>query len=248
LSAAQLGSRGPIDFRRVSNALASSCNLGSRAEPPTSANANPCRGVARREVKSRERVLGDSEIPKFWNAFTNAGEAGIALKVLLLTAQRPGEITAMRREHIADNWWTLPGDTAPALGWPGTKNGEPNRIFLPAPVRELISAGENSSAEGAVFAKGLRLPAAMRKICEDLGVERATPHDLRRTCATLLARLRVGGDVADRILNHKDRTVRSTYDRYSREVEIKRAMERTPAHILALAERRPDGVVIRAFN
>jgi len=30
---------------------------------------NPCSLVERNETKSRERVLSDSEIPKFWKAF-----------------------------------------------------------------------------------------------------------------------------------------------------------------------------------
>jgi hypothetical protein len=31
--------------------------------------ANPCKQVPRNETRSRERVLSESEIPKFWNAF-----------------------------------------------------------------------------------------------------------------------------------------------------------------------------------
>ena len=52
--------------------------------------------------------------------------------MILLTGQRPGEVTHMRREHIEDGWWTLPGAPVPALGWPGTKNGETHRVWLPA--------------------------------------------------------------------------------------------------------------------
>ena len=35
--------------------------------------ANPCRGVERNATRSRERVLSDSEVPKFWTAFDDAG-------------------------------------------------------------------------------------------------------------------------------------------------------------------------------
>ena len=74
--------------------------------------------------------MSDSEIPKFWAAFDDAGlMQGTALKMILLTGQRPGEVTHMRREHIEDGWWTMPGEPVPALGWPGTKNGEtPSRL------------------------------------------------------------------------------------------------------------------------
>ena len=32
-----------------------------------------------------------------------------ALKLILLTGQRPGEVAAMQREHIVDGWWQMPG-------------------------------------------------------------------------------------------------------------------------------------------
>jgi integrase len=64
---------------------------------------NPYALVERNETKSRERVLSDSEIPTFWRAFDDAGlGASTALKMILLTGQRPGEVAHMRREHIVD--------------------------------------------------------------------------------------------------------------------------------------------------
>ena len=70
---------------------------------------NPCRGVERNATVSRERVLSDTEVPLFWQAFGDAGLPGMALRVLLLTGQRPGEVTRMRHDQITDGWWTLPG-------------------------------------------------------------------------------------------------------------------------------------------
>ena len=53
---------------------------------------NPCRGVDRNATRSRERVLSDSELPRFWSAFDNAGlVVSTALKMILLSGQRPGE-------------------------------------------------------------------------------------------------------------------------------------------------------------
>ena len=102
--------------------------------------ANPCRElIARNAVRSRKRVLADSELPQFWAAFDDAGlAAGNALKTILLSGQRPGEVACMRREHIKDGWWELPGDPIKTLGWPGTKNGESHRVWLPAPVQALL--------------------------------------------------------------------------------------------------------------
>jgi len=85
--------------------------------------ANPCHGVPKHETRSRERVLSDSEIPRFWAEFDPA------LKLILLTGQRPGEVTHMPREHIRDGWWEMPGGPVPALGWKGTKNGASHRVW-----------------------------------------------------------------------------------------------------------------------
>src|SRR5262249_16809725 len=92
---------------------------------------NPCQGIERNKVSSRERGLSDSELPLFWNALDQAGLAGKALKLILLTGQRPGEVRQMRCEHVVDGWWEMLGKPVAALGWPGTKNAENHRVWLP---------------------------------------------------------------------------------------------------------------------
>jgi integrase len=110
---------------------------------------NPCAKVERNDTKARERVLSDSEIPKFWQAFDDAGLVrSTALKMILLTGQRPGEVANMRREHIVDGWWQMPGEPVPELKWPGTKNGESHRVWLPKAALKLL---ELMDGEGFVF-------------------------------------------------------------------------------------------------
>jgi integrase len=206
---------------------------------------NPCKLVARNPVKSRERVLSDSEIPKFWSAFDDAGLiAGTALKMILLTGQRPGEVAHMRREHIKDGWWELPGAPVPSLGWPGTKNAQAHRVWLPVPARALMAqfAGEYA---GLVLA-GPRggpvagLDGAMRAICAKLGAERATPHDLRRTFSTTVTSLGFGRDALNRVTNHREGGIASVYDRHGYAEENKRVMEAVAARIMAVVEGRAE--------
>jgi integrase len=162
--------------------------------------ANPCAKVERNEVRSRERVLSDGELPRFWAAFGAAGLVkSSALKIILLTGQRPGEVAHMRSEHIVDGWWELPGAPIPQLGWPGTKNGASHRVWLPAPALALLAELDVKSA-GFVWRRPVSgLDEAMRKVCSSLGVERATPHDLRRTHGSAITRygLRPGCDEQD---------------------------------------------------
>jgi integrase len=210
--------------------------------------ANPCKLVARNPVRSRERVLGDSELPRFWQAFSEVddGVVGAALKTILLTGQRPGEVAHMRREHIADGWWTMPGEPVPSLSWPGTKNAQAHRVRLSAPVQALIGEGTT----GFVFAGPrkravAKLDAAMRSISAKLKAERATPHDLRRTFSTTVTGLGFGRDALNRVTNHREGGIASVYDRFGYAEENKRVMESTAARIMTLADgRADDGKVI----
>jgi integrase len=99
---------------------------------------NPFSHIERNKVVSRERVLFADELPRFWAEFDKAGLAGKALKLILLTGQRPGEVMRLRREHIRDGWWDMPGVPMPTLGWPGTKNSQAHRVWLPRPVWGLF--------------------------------------------------------------------------------------------------------------
>jgi integrase len=199
---------------------------------------NPCLGIKRNEMDSRERVLSDSEIALFWPHLSRP------LRVLLLVGQRPGEVGAMRREHVKDGWWEMPGAPVPALGWPGTKNGQNHRVWLPHAAREIVGEG----GVGRVFAR-VELDAEMRMICTRLGVgEKATPHDLRRSHGTMITKLEFGRDAMNRIQNHVEGGITDVYDRHRYEVENKRVMETVAEHILAIAEgRRAGGEVVRGL-
>jgi integrase len=198
-------------------------------------------------------VLSDSELSLFWAAFSSVGLiAGCALKTILLTGQRPGEVAHMRREHLVGDWWELPGAPVEALGWPGTKNGESHRVWLPQPVRAILAELDpltGWAAGGFVFASErggpiTRLDAAMRDICGKLEVERATPHDLRRTHGSTITALGFGRDAMNRIQNHRDGGIASVYDRHGYAEETKRVMEAVASKIMALVEGVPDDKVV----
>ena len=205
---------------------------------------NPCFKIKDNQCNSRDRILSNSEVKLFWDAFGKTADPmeGVALKVLLLTGQRSGEVLRMRREHITDGWWDLPGQPVAALGWLGTKNKRNHRVWLPRVVQELIQDLNPEAKTGFVF-HGKRggelekLDGTMRAICTDLTItNQVKPHDLRRTHGSTITDLGFGTEAMDRIQNHMRKSkVTRTYDRTDYRRHDKQIMEATAARLLALA-------------
>jgi integrase len=190
--------------------------------------ANPCARIARHEARSRERVLADGELRSIWHEFDPA------LKLILLTGQRPGEVFSMRRQDIVDGFWHLSGQPTEDGSWPGTKNSRDHRVWLSEPALGLVEAH---------LADRLRRRSEerLRKLWTRLGIEKVRPHDLRRTCLTTITRLGFSRDAMDRISNHRGGGVRDTYDRYGYENEDRAIMAAVARHIVSIVEGRTEG-------
>lgn len=226
----------PITYNQV---LASASAIFTWAIKEELVKVNPCVGIDRNKPAKRERILSDGEIAKFWTEFENIGLVeGSALKMILLSGQRPGEVSHLRSEHIVDGWWAMPGEPVASLKWPGTKNHQGHRVWLPPAAQKII---ENLGTIGMVFA-GSRGPAItgldkdMRDICRKLKVERATPHDLRRTHGSTITALGFGRDAMNRIQNHREGGIADVYDRHQYAVENKKIMEVVASRIMSLIE------------
>jgi integrase len=191
---------------------------------------NPARGIESNPTTSRARVLSDGELKILWPRFDPA------LKLLLFTGQRPGEVANMRRQDIRDGWWHLPG--ASAEDWCGTKNSRDHRVWLSEPALALVDAH-------VADRRRRRSQDLLRRLCAESGIEPARPHDLRRTCLTVITRLGFSRDAMDRISNHKDGRVRDVYDRHGYEREDRAIMDAVGRHITAIVEGRAEDNVVR---
>ncbi len=83
---------------------------------------------------SRERTLTESEIKTLYEKIDSAAmsfEIQSALKLVLLTAQRPGEVSGIHTNEIDGNWWTIPAERS--------KNGKEHRVYLTATSLILIA-------------------------------------------------------------------------------------------------------------
>jgi integrase len=72
--------------------------------------------------------------------FNSLLEVRRALKLVLVTAQRPGEVIGMHGSEIDGRWWTVPTGRA--------KNKKAHRVYLTDLALELIG---DTAGEGYVF-------------------------------------------------------------------------------------------------
>jgi integrase len=90
---------------------------------------------------SESRFLTDDELPHIWAAANKLGyPCGDALKLMLLTGQRRGDVSAMQFKHI--DWkkgtWTQPAWINRALGQGGNKARRQHYLVLPPQAVELL--------------------------------------------------------------------------------------------------------------
>jgi integrase len=213
--------------------------------------SNPCKGIPRNATTNRDRVLSNSEIAPFWQALEKGNPIkAAALKMILLTVQRPGEVRHMRHEHIRDCWWDMPGNPAPVLGWPGTKNGKNHRVWLPPPAQAIIAEiSEEGLGAGFVFpsARGrpiFDLHKLATEVCNKLCIEPVRPHDLRRTHGSTITALGFARDALNRIQNHIEGGIADVYDQHKYADENQRIMEAVAARIMSLVQRRDDANMV----
>ena len=68
-------------------------------------------------------------------------------------------------------------------------------------------------------------------------------HDLRRTCGTGMAKLKVQRIVISQVLNHAEGGVTRLYDRHSYLDEKRHALDAWERHVETLVRPQPDNVV-----
>jgi integrase len=125
------------------------------------------------------------------------------------------------------------------------KNGSAHIVPLsPLAVELFEEAIERAGATDLIFQNaatrrsitGHAVAKAMNRTLEHFGLEDVTPHDLRRTAATGMAKLGISRLVIDKVLNHvsADRsTIAGVYDRHAYQAEKRHALESWASHLSA---------------
>ena len=224
--------------------------------------ASPAAAVKRpsKEMK-RDRVLTDVEIRAIWEAAGELRAFGRAFRFMLATGQRRSEVGEMTWREIdgARKAWMLSRDRTKA-----DRAHEISLSDLaPSIIEECPRIGQfvfstgrsvpgrtGSAADARPISGWSKAKATLDKLAlvqarafaQERGEEPPTEfgewhlHDLRRTCATNLARLGVDRVVISKILNHSEGGVTAIYDRHRYDAEQRRALDAWSERLQAIVD------------
>lgn len=214
----------------------------------------------------RDRILSDDELRRLLRSVLPASnltdKAKAAVRILLSTAARVGELMTAKREHIdlEKREWYLPV----------TKNGKPHTIqlsdFAAEAMRDVLGQYDHPvwlfpdrTGNAHVCEKTLTKQIGDRQregkepmvgrsknaTCLTLEGGRWTPHDLRRTAATVMGELGVRPDVIEKCLNHTDENrIKRTYQRQVMAPERKAAFDALGARLELLENEQAENVIL----
>lgn len=233
-------------------------------------SVNVCADIKKKSVggveKGRDRNLSFKEIKAFWlnvEKFPTHKSVPIALKILLITAQRRGEIATAEWSHLDledKKVWTIPAansknskehyvplsPTAVELFKRLKALSGTSRFVMPSPqaieVSNAASEIENRRV-GKVSPEALdkhfterAITKAVERHASEIGIAHWTPHDLRRTASTQLAKLGVMPHVKEKILNHALPPMMAVYDHHDYMDERREALHQLAVKVLGIVE------------
>lgn len=252
----RITARAPIMANRI-------CNLGFQAftfaVSRDLTQSNPFVGVVRPggDEQPRERRLNADEVSAFWRALDSektemSQPVRLALKLILVTAQRPGEVAGAAWSEIAGSVWTIPAERS--------KNERAHQVPLSSLALEILEelrelAKDRPHVLPSVHSK-LKPgePLSQRALSRGLhnnieggklfGCEPYTPHDLRRTAASMMTALGIPRLHVSKVLNHTDQDITGqVYDQHDYFAEKKRALATWADHLAAVVAGKRKKVV-----
>ncbi len=223
---------------------------------------NPATGIeAPADETSRDRVLDEAEIAKLWPALDDLGYPfGPAVKLMILTGARRGEVSGMTWGEIRDGMWHLPAERS--------KNKLPHLVPLSTAAQKIIADLPRVDDAEHVFTTGYARAVdsetgerttdspikswarQKEKLDEISGVSRWRFHDIRRTLVTgMNEKLKIEPHVIEAVVNHVSGAAKSgiagVYNRATYLSQRTAALEAWGRYVLGLVgEASEDTVVV----
>ena len=187
--------------------------------------------------RARDRVLAPAEVRRLIKACRDEPYPfGPYTLMLLITAQRRGEVANMRWSEIdlKDKVWKIPGERS--------KNGKPHLVPLSPLALTVLRDIPRFEQCDLVFTTTRTTPiSGITKMVTRLqGASETTNwrlHDLRRTAASEMAKIGVAPHVVEKILNHISGIVSgiaAVYNTYGYDAEKRQALTAWAAFIKKL--------------
>jgi Phage integrase family/Arm DNA-binding domain len=213
------------------------------------------KGMLKRELKPRDRILDDSELRLIWTvAREHRNPYDYLIQFILLTATRLREASDMNRAELNGDGseWTIPAARY--------KTKLDHLVPLSSAARNLLAEMPTIGSKGWVFTTTGATPisgfskykaAFDRRVFELHKRENPdaaplanwTTHDLRRSGRTLMAQAKVNADHAERALGHVIGGIRGTYDRHAYAAEKLAVFEALAAQIERIVSGKKASVV-----
>lgn len=169
---------------------------------PRYLDVSPCVGIKAEPQRSRDRVLTDDELITIWGY--DAPPYSDILTLCLLTGQRVGEVKQFAPGWLKDDTITIPAQVA--------KNNRDSTFPFNLLTAHYLHRYLNRTSNLSSFSR------EKRKIDAKYPLPHWTVHDLRRTFATIHARIGTPVHVVEALLNHRSGTVSGVaaiYNRYT---------------------------------
>ena len=200
--------------------------------------SNPAKGIERNKEYHRRRYLSGDELVRLTKALAEYSErqAADAIRLLLLTGARKGEVLSMRWEDVADGIWSKPPSS--------TKQREHHQVPLSAPALQLLAAIRKRQQPRAEFvfpsdgACGhlVELKTSWRQIIRTARVEGLRVHDLRHSYASQLVSGGASLPLIGALLGHSNPLTTARYAHLFND-PLRQATEKVGAVIVAAGKR-----------
>ena len=205
--------------------------------------------------RRRGRVLSESEICAFWEKAETCGMhrlTALALKLVLVTGQRPGEVAGMSRKEIDGELWTIPAG----------RRGKTETDHVVPLTRTALSVVEEAATETTRLGRRHQrtgdfvfeakpgspitpeaIARAVKRYGQSIGNQNDerwgtwTPHDLRRTVRTGLAAIGVDEVTAEAAIGHTRKGIAAVYDVHGYAKEKRVALEAWETKLLGILKR-----------
>jgi len=201
---------------------------------------------------TRDRILSDDEIRVLWSALDETTPDAYVriVRTLLLSACRRKEIGGLQWPELEDDIAIIPGSrTKPKIEHvlPVTPDIAGQIGERPEDSGKFVFSTDDGYSPFSGYSKAKkRLDRIITQKRKELGLEPMPSwrlHDLRRTARSLMPRIGVSSDIAERVLGHVLPGVRGVYDRYEYLNEKRDALERLAGLLNNILNPPADNVV-----